>query len=111
MIRITIRNCADVQIISVVGAFPPNAFPLAKRTIYSAENGVRTIMRMVMVMTVVIDMAMMMVTMVMTVMVMVMMQEPVVVTAHVCIATDDYKPIPGMDEWLESSQPSFSPLL
>ena len=34
------RNCADVQIISVVGAFPPNAFPLAKRTIYSAENGV-----------------------------------------------------------------------
>ena len=109
MIRITIRNCADVQIISVVGAFPPNAFPLAKRTIYSAENGVRTIRRMVMVMTVVIDMAMMMVTMVMTVMV--MMQEPVVVTAHVCIATDDYKPIPGMDEWLESSQPSFSPLL
>ena len=24
----------------MVGAFPPNAFPLAKRTIYSAENGV-----------------------------------------------------------------------
>ena len=105
MIRITIRNCADVQIISVVGAFPPNAFPLAKRTIYSAENGVKTIRRMVMVMTVVIDMVMMEMKVVMTVRVMVMMQEPVVVTAHVCIATDDYKPIPGMDEWLESSQP------
>ena len=58
-----------------------------------------------MVMNVMMDMVMMMVTMVMTVRVMVMMQEPVVVTAHVCIATDDYKPIPGMDEWLESSQP------
>jgi len=68
------RNCADVQIISVVGAFPPNAFPLAKRTIYSAENG-----------------------------------EPVVVTAHVCIATDDYKPIPGMDEWCQRSCLAYPP--
>ena len=41
ILKIVIRNCADVQIISVVGAFPPNAFPLAKRTIYSAENGVK----------------------------------------------------------------------
>jgi len=34
------RNCADVQINSVVGSFPPNAFPLAKRTIYSLDSGV-----------------------------------------------------------------------
>ena len=48
ILKIVIRNCADVQIISVVGAFPPNAFPLAKRTIYSAENGVKMMMILMM---------------------------------------------------------------
>jgi len=32
------RNCADISIQSVVASFPPNAFPLARRTIYSIDQ-------------------------------------------------------------------------
>ena len=59
------RNCADVEILSVVGAFPPNAFPLAKRTIYSAENGVVLIIIIMIMIMIKIEIKMMMMMMMM----------------------------------------------
>ena len=34
----TFRNCADVQINSVVGSYPPGALALPRRVVYQADN-------------------------------------------------------------------------
>merc|ERR1711872_1101739 len=73
----TFRNCADVQINSIIGAYPPNAFAPTRRTIYqrTRDGG----------------------------------SEPLVVTAHVCVATDQYSSLPGMDDWCQKSCLSYPP--
>jgi len=73
----TFRNCADVQINSIIGAYPPNAFAPTRRTIYqrTADGG----------------------------------SEPLVVTAHVCVATEQYNNLPGMDDWCQKSCLSYPP--
>merc|ERR1712121_335362 len=69
------RNCADVQINSIIGAYPPNAFAPSKRTIYQrTADGEK---------------------------------KPLVVTAHVCVATELYKSTPGMDDWCQTSCLSY----
>ena len=65
------RNCADVQINSIVGAYPPGALSLYRQP-SQAERGL-------------------------------------VVTAHVCLATQAYTDIAGMDEWCQRSCLSYPP--
>ena len=64
------RNCADVQINSIVGAYPPGAL-----SVYSQQE----------------------------------QQEPLVVTAHVCVATETYASVEGMDSWCQRSCLSYPP--
>ena len=68
------RNCADVQINSIVGAYPPGALSLYSQPSQpsQAERGL-------------------------------------VVTAHVCLATQSYSTISGMDEWCQQSCLSYPP--
>merc|ERR1712203_1177764 len=61
------RNCADVQINSIVGAYPPGALSLYSQDSEEGEEG------------------------------------GLVVTAHVCLATQAYTDISGMDEWCQRS--------
>merc|ERR1719483_244395 len=65
------RNCADVQINNIIGAFPPHAFASNQRTIYQRTSDGQT--------------------------------QPLVVTAHVCVATEEYARQPGMDDWCQRS--------
>jgi len=77
------RNCADVQIFSVVGAFPPNALqiqqPRPAHMLYTASQYSGSL-------------------------------EPLVVTARVCKATDKYKGVPGMDDRCQRSCLSYPPV-
>ena len=67
------RNCADVQINSIVGAYPPGALSLYSQDSEEGEEG------------------------------------GLVVTAHVCLATQAYTDISGMDEWCQRSCLSYPP--
>jgi len=75
------RNCADVQINSIVGAFPPLALsPVgsnAFRTVYT-QNQAGSL-------------------------------EPLVVTARVCLATPAFKDIPGMNDMCQKRCLSYPP--
>ena len=66
----TFRNCADVQINSVVGSFPPGALTIPR--LYQS-------------------------------------QPQLVVTARVCVATDQFSQVDGMDEWCHRSCLSYPP--
>jgi len=74
------RNCADVQINSIVGSFPPNALgdTIFRRTLYTqSQNGAL---------------------------------KPLVVTAKVCMATPKYASIPGMNDRCQQSCLSYPPV-
>lgn len=75
------RNCADVQINSVVGAFPPFAFDNSisnsLTTLYTQTKGGSL--------------------------------EPLVVTARVCLATAPYAMVPGMNDMCQKRCLSYPP--
>jgi len=75
------RNCADVQIFSVVGAFPPNALtsPLPSSMMYVKTKDSGAL-------------------------------EPLVVTARVCKATDKFRGVPGMNDRCQRSCLSYPPV-
>ncbi|XP_023344479.1 uncharacterized protein LOC111713764 [Eurytemora carolleeae] len=80
----TFRNCADVQINSLVGAFPPSVLPtlpVIYPTFYNLQSQQQTGLSI----------------------------NPLVVTARVCLATPAYASITGMDDFCQKNCLSYPP--